>query len=252
MAIDHTSSKNLSPSQDDIPGFHGVTIETPRLILRSYALSDTDIDFIYRLHTNVKNMEHMYLPPQRLCDTTVVRLTSASSSRSPPDSPEDSRAWIIRTMSQANSFNFVVTLRQDLAPPQQQTSGSEVLIGAVGGIRTPEFGYMIDSAFIGKGYATEAVSATVDAYFRVYPDGMPILPPEQRGYVECYVSRTNEGSLGVVRRLGFRKVQDDARVMDGEQEHNEEHWTMNREEWMRKMEQEKRVKVTMKDGTVVS
>lgn len=82
----------------------------------------------------------------------------------------------------------------------ERTSG--VLIGQVclneivlGAFRSGCLGYWIGSPFLKRGHATEAVGALIDHAF------------DELGLhrVEANVQPTNGASLGVVRRLGFRR-----------------------------------------------
>lgn len=67
--------------------------------------------------------------------------------------------------------------------------------------REGEVGYILDPAFSGRGYATEAVAALLDLGF----DGLGL------HRIAARIDERNAASAGVVRRLGFRQ---EARLME--------------------------------------
>jgi len=122
----------------------------------------------------------------------------------PPDEVSGMKEWIRERISRPNTFSFLVELRHPENPAAVGTAAN--IIGSAGGNRTPEFGYSIDADHWGKGYATEAMRAILDAFWDTWPEGMPSIPKAVRNEVWLKVSPTNLGSVAVARKLGFTDV----------------------------------------------
>ena len=101
---------------------------------------------------------------------------------------------------------------------------------------------MIDSPYWGKGIATEAVRAAIDAYWLIYPDGMPFLEEEQRCYIQCMTDKANTGSVAVLRKLGFHKV-GVKHEFKGEKV-DLEIWQVDKDEWKASMKTRPQVDIS--------
>ena len=70
------------------------------------------------------------------------------------------------------------------------------VIGEVGAGRLPEFGFILNPGYWGRGFATEASRAVIDHIFAV--TGTSVLKAD--------VDPRNAASLSVLNRLGFRET----------------------------------------------
>jgi RimJ/RimL family protein N-acetyltransferase len=129
----------------------------------------------------------------------------------PPKEPSGMREWIRGRIEKPNTFAFIIELRHPEDPAALGTAVN--IIGSAGGNRTPEFGYSIDADHWGKGYATEAMRAILDAFWDTWPEGMPSIPKAVRNEASLRVSPSNVGSVAVARKLGFIEIGEE--VLDG-------------------------------------
>lgn len=97
----------------------------------------------------------------------------------------------------------------------------------VGGVRTPEFGYQVDSKHWGKGYAQEAMRAVIDAYWDVWPKGMSSLPEEDRNKVVLHIIQEHVVSIALAKKLGFSKVGETVEVDEAEDGSELRRWTLD-------------------------
>ena len=126
----------------------------------------------------------------------------------------ETRSWL-STRSWPSRFNFAILLVDAALSRSQWT-----VIGAVGCPRgQPEMGYMIHHDYFGHGYATEAVAAFLDLYWRFVPSPSrdtgvgawhevaspkPLLAPMD--HVEALADVANVASHRVLEKCGFRCV----------------------------------------------
>jgi len=107
----------------------GDEIRTERLLLRRATYADSAS--MHRIMSNPSAMRYWSTPPHQSFDETERWIASMVE-----DDPSD-------------RDDFIVTLDGEL-------------IGKLGAWRLPEFGFMIDPAHWGKGYASEALAAFID------------------------------------------------------------------------------------------
>lgn len=100
-------------------------------------------------------------------------------------------------MTEPGKFSFAVEL-PDGGP----------VIGFLGITSPPEIFYIFDEAHWGKGYATEALRAFLDAYWTRFPEGLPGVPTEIRDVLEAQVHEGNVASEGILAKCGFVHVGD--------------------------------------------
>ncbi|KAJ8108920.1 hypothetical protein OPT61_g7834 [Boeremia exigua] len=170
--------------------------KTERLLLRPLKLEDADDVVLMRKHPEV--MKH----------TSIL----------PSDDPEKTRQWIQGCHDRDNCWNFVVELlssnKADSVVDQASAYDSETLptsteqsrerevprvIGLVGAVRAPEVGYMFNSGYWGKGYATEAMRAFMPLFF----DHFSGEQHEKYEYAEAHTDPELVSSQNVLRKVGF-------------------------------------------------
>ena len=86
-------------------------------------------------------------------------------------------------------------------------------IGSSSRAGLPNIGYFYNKAYWGKGYATEALEAVVDAYWREYPSGFPGLEEEDRNILRGGTGWDNYASQAVLKNCGF-ELYDKAAYVD--------------------------------------
>jgi len=151
-------------------------IQTDRLRLRPHARGDGPA-----LKAVIDaNIEHL----QRWMDWAMYE-------PSPLDVIEDRIAAFVAGFATGPDWGYGIRLIDD----------PETIIGGCGmhariGINALEIGYWLDSKHTGRGYATEATAALVDAAF-----SMPMIE-----HVEIRCDPANVASAAVPRRLGFAYV----------------------------------------------
>jgi RimJ/RimL family protein N-acetyltransferase len=115
----------------------------------------------------------------------------------PCDSVEKTTAWIQGCHDRPNNWNFSIEL---LEPP---SSSAPRVIGLVGAVRAPEVGYMLNTEYWGKGYATEALRAFLPLFFEHYSGG-------EQGrfeYAEALTDTELVSSQNVLKKSGFKLVE---------------------------------------------
>jgi RimJ/RimL family protein N-acetyltransferase len=173
------------------------TITTPRLTLIRLTDSSSGSQHVQWFHENWTDVD-----------------ATAWSLHGPCKTLEDSRAWMIEHLTKYDNFFYAVfakdtglhvgsvSLRRQLdgpvLPPPDEGREKEVEVD----LRV--VGYAMFKSAWGKGYATEAGRAMMDAY------GASVAEEKAVGkkvfYVEAGVDEGNPGSQAVLAKLGFRKV----------------------------------------------
>lgn len=98
-------------------------------------------------------------------------------------------------------FNFLIELRQ----PNPE------VIGLAGSFHPPEIGYMIHPSHAGQGYATEAITAIIEAMWTRFPSPSNLSEPREEGetefdYVEGCINVNNTASQRILEKCGFTYV----------------------------------------------
>jgi RimJ/RimL family protein N-acetyltransferase len=93
-------------------------------------------------------------------------------------------------------FSDEESKKQTVPPPRKA-------IGFCGGHKLPEIGYVFDSLYWGTGYATEAMKAFLECYWKTFPDGHPAIAEKVRDFVVAIVQPENQASVNVLMRCGF-------------------------------------------------
>jgi RimJ/RimL family protein N-acetyltransferase len=115
----------------------------------------------------------------------------------PCDSLEKTIAWIQGCHDRPNNWNFAIEL---LEP---SSASAPRVIGLVGAVRAPEIGYMLNSEYWGKGYATEALRAFLPLFFEHYSGG----EQDRFEYAEALTDTELISSQNVLRKAGFTLVE---------------------------------------------
>lgn len=149
-----------------------IRISTDRLIIRAFAPDDFASYFGY--HQLPEVYRYLYQEP---LNETAARTKFAKASA--PKLVDDGDVAV-----------FAVERRDDGA-----VIGEVLLKLANGAAEQAETGYIFDPAFAGKGYATEAMRATLDLGFSTL----------NFHRIFARLDALNKGSVGVVERLGMRR-----------------------------------------------
>lgn len=147
-------------------GFHEMT--TARLRLRPMALSDApQIHEIRKLQSVMKwtSVAHP-LQPHR-----GQALTRSRAAPRAETSVEESVTWLNEKIfaDPSSVWNFSIELLPDNTALPAEDRPKNLVIGAVGAVRGAELGYMLNAAYHGKGYATEAVKGFLELFWAVIP-----------------------------------------------------------------------------------
>jgi RimJ/RimL family protein N-acetyltransferase len=101
--------------------------------------------------------------------------------------------------SSDNNWNFAVELNtsSSLNPSTVTIPHQPVprVIGLIGAVRAPEIGYMFNSSYWGKGYATEALRGFMPMFFEHYQD---------TAYAEALADTELLSSQSVLLKAGFK------------------------------------------------
>ena len=76
-------------------------------------------------------------------------------------------------------------------------------------------GWSVDPIVWGKGVATEAARAVLEAYWKTFPGGFPGLQGDERDYVCAHIRPDNRASVGLAKKLGFEFWKEDEEERDG-------------------------------------
>ena len=151
--------------------FDGETIITERLVLRPLQASDSDAIFALR------------------SDPRVLYWTT-------PDNRAKSDEWLHARLESKKTIIHTASIR---ATSDEQ----EQIIGATGAGSVPGIGYTFLPSAWGKGYATEALNAWIQMYWKRFPDGHPLVDEEEKQYLKAVTGPGGEASRGVLRKCGF-------------------------------------------------
>ncbi|KAJ5595343.1 uncharacterized protein N7459_001551 [Penicillium hispanicum] len=177
------------------------TIRTKRLILRPLALTDAEDIFEHRSRQDVADW-------LLLTCHTHPRLTAGTGALFPSSWPkiphkdiQETRdsitAKIFKTPDASGAvgrqFSFAIILADD---PSQKVIGA---LGVNALSPSPSIGYGTHPDTWGKGYASEAVAALVDAWWK-----LPRKDPEPSEKLFAGCNRANVGSFKVLLNNGFK------------------------------------------------
>ncbi|KAH7075209.1 GNAT domain-containing protein [Paraphoma chrysanthemicola] len=150
---------------------------TERLVIRPLKLEDAEDVVLMRRDSEV--MKHTPLLP---CDDL-----------------EKTKEWIQGCHDRDNNWNFAVELitssSVDSSAPTATTHPVPRVIGLIGAVRAPEIGYMFNSSYWGKGYATEALRGFMPMFFEHY---------KEDAYAEALADTELFSSQSVLLKAGFK------------------------------------------------
>lgn len=171
-------------------------IETPRLFLRPLSAVDADAVFAIRSHPQV--------------------FTFTRSGK--PQTRTESDEWLKQRLENGNCLSYCVEVRDSPHdnPTFDHRQRQDQVIGLTGAHRLPEVGYLFLPDFWGKGYATEALKAWIEWYWKAHPDGF-----RGKAYLEAMTGPEGAGSRNVLRKCGFRWYGEVRKEEDGVEEDGE-------------------------------
>ena len=137
-----------------------------------------------------------------------------------PDTSQEAAQWLRDRLADPLSLIFTIKVLVSA-----KNTEAEPTIGMMGLLR--EVGYMFDPDHWGKGYATEALQALLDDYWRKYPKGHPLLAnsDDQLRLIARTGSETEAAaSRRVLQKCGF--------TFDGNQEEREGDAIVVQDRWI--------------------
>lgn len=107
-------------------------------------------------------------------------------------------------LESSDNYNFIIELRPS-SPADSELTNTEssdtptapTIVGSIGIHKTSEIGYMLLPSHWGKGYATETLSAFLLKAYEMLPE---------MGDLTAFTDAENEGSMGVLRKCGFKEI----------------------------------------------
>ncbi|KAI7158153.1 hypothetical protein KC316_g15482 [Hortaea werneckii] len=160
-----------------VPPYHEIL--TPRLRLRTVYVSDAEA----------------LLP---MLQQTIVMRWMRNGQALP--SLATAERWIKDRALGADVFNFAIELRHDQA---KGTREKPTIIGIMGSFHWPRIGYIINSDYGGKGYATEALGALIPELFSRMPAVSSGTQSLGFDYIEALTDSENIASQKVLEKCGF-------------------------------------------------
>ncbi|KAH8812418.1 GNAT domain-containing protein [Xylogone sp. PMI_703] len=153
-------------------------MDTPRLHLRKISVSDLD-DF----HAIWSNEE-----------------ATQWSSTGPKKTLEESRSWLNGILPEVNpdGDNYAVFVRSKEGESRDHEKRMIGIVGVYSFSPAPELGYTFHPDVWGRGYATEALKAFLDVYWKLRPNV---------SVIEAKTDVENVGSIRVLEKSGFSNVE---------------------------------------------
>lgn len=99
-----------------------------------------------------------------------------------------------------NNWNFSIELLRDNVHP---SANHPRVIGLIGAVRTPEVGYMFNTSYWGRGYATEALRAFMPMFFDHFSGG----ESGRHDYALALTDTELVASQNVLQKAGFRFIE---------------------------------------------
>lgn len=109
---------------------------------------------------------------------------------------EKSKAWIQGCFDRDNCWNFVI----ELLPSAPDAATAPRVIGMIGAVRAPEVGYMLNTGYWGKGYATEALEGFMRLFFDHFSGG----EKQRFEFAEAHTDPELVASQHVLEKAGFK------------------------------------------------
>jgi RimJ/RimL family protein N-acetyltransferase len=126
----------------------------------------------------------------------IWKLILTNRSTGLPEDLEQTEAWIKNCHERENCWNLTIEL---LPTAEEEAPTGTRIIGLIGAVRAPEVGYMLNTNYWGKGFATEALQAFLPLFFAHYSGG-------EQGRFEFAEARTDSelvSSQRVLLKCGF-------------------------------------------------
>ncbi|KAF8159230.1 acyl-CoA N-acyltransferase [Crassisporium funariophilum] len=181
--VENSPTSNVVISQEsDAKPFQQIEIRTERLLLRGARKDDLEAFFEWFRDTEAMNF------------WSTAAHTSTEQTEKFIDSMLGSKYNGV--------LDFAVCLLPTAPTGPCETSTSilvpaPIVIGKAGVYNGEEIGFIFNKAYWGKGYATEALKAIMKEFWNLNTSYAPLLAD---------VDPRNEGSLRVLKKLGFEEV----------------------------------------------